>query len=169
MNSKPCTKCEVPQVLTEFYPRKSTKDGLAYWCKSCARDYRKENIVSINESASVYRTENREEINSRGRKYRSENPDKTAECLQKHRSKNRDSINKKAKLYQADNPNKMKARQLLSTAIKAGSIIRGLCSCGSTKPTDGHHEDYSKPLEVEWLCRPCHRQWHIAHGPGLNG
>jgi hypothetical protein len=32
------------------------------------------------------------------------------------------------------------------------------CSaCGVECKPQGHHPDYSKPLEVVWLCRPCHR------------
>ena len=32
--------------------------------------------------------------------------------------------------------------------------------CGSDKSVDAHHEDYTKPLEVDWLCRKCHIQLH---------
>lgn len=45
-------------------------------------------------------------------------------------------------------------------AIKAGRLTRQPCEqCGAT-PTDGHHDDYSRPLDVRWLCRRHHRQLH---------
>ena len=34
-------------------------------------------------------------------------------------------------------------------------------SCGADK-TEMHHADYSKPLAVKWLCRPCHMALHRA-------
>ena len=30
--------------------------------------------------------------------------------------------------------------------------------------TDAHHCDYERPLDVRWLCRRCHRAFHVAEG-----
>lgn len=60
------------------------------------------------------------------------------------------------------NPAKKQAYNLLSRAVKAGRITRPTnCErCGNESRLQGHHEDHSKPLEVEWLCDPCHKQLH---------
>jgi len=56
---------------------------------------------------------------------------------------------------------KIKARQQVSDAVRKGKLMRGSCTvCGSYKNIDGHHEDYSKPLDIVWLCKPCHKARH---------
>lgn len=53
-------------------------------------------------------------------------------------------------------------------AIRDGRLKKGACeNCGSVRVL-AHHDDYLKPLQVRWLCQPCHVRWHIAHGPGLH-
>lgn len=37
--------------------------------------------------------------------------------------------------------------------------------CGQEGPTQKHHEDYSKPLEVVCLCRACHGIRHRKKNP----
>lgn len=47
---------------------------------------------------------------------------------------------------------KKNARKYVYRAIKSGKMKRGpCCVCGAEK-TQAHHDDYSKPLEVRWLC-----------------
>ena len=52
------------------------------------------------------------------------------------------------------------ARAYLHTYVKRGKVKRKPCQvCGSVF-AHAHHEDYSKPLEVEWLCKKHHLQLH---------
>lgn len=62
---------------------------------------------------------------------------------------------KMMKLY----PEKWRARQLLRYAVKIGQIKKMSCACGK-KETEGHHPDYSKPLEIVWLCVKHHHELH---------
>lgn len=62
------------------------------------------------------------------------------------------------------------ARNKLNQAVKAGHVVRGNCSsCGTDKDVEGHHHDYGQPLDVEWLCRPCHKKVHLADFNKLGG
>lgn len=60
-------------------------------------------------------------------------------------------------------PEKQKARQKLNYAVKTGKIIKPQnCSfCNKGGRIEADHEDYSKPLEVTWLCTPCHAKKKI--------
>ena len=62
------------------------------------------------------------------------------------------------KLY----PEKAKARQAVTNAVRDGRLTRPeTCSlCWNKGIIEGHHPDYSKPLDVEWLCKPCHKAVH---------
>ncbi len=55
---------------------------------------------------------------------------------------------------------KRRAHQRVLYAVKTGRLEKRPCeSCGNPK-SQGHHEDYSKPLEVRWLCAVCHKKEH---------
>lgn len=64
--------------------------------------------------------------------------------------------------YYAKPENKVKAlaRGKLKYAIKTGKVARGVCERCGAQDTHGHHHDYSKPLDVIWLCAPCHGLEH---------
>ena len=53
------------------------------------------------------------------------------------------------------------ARRLARNALRKGTLIRQPCEvCQTTIGVDAHHNDYSKPLDVRWLCRSHHAAWH---------
>jgi hypothetical protein len=65
--------------------------------------------------------------------------------------------------WQSLNQTKRKAHISVNNAVRDGVLEKPLACqvCGSTeRRIHGHHEDYSKPLEVIWVCPPCHREFH---------
>lgn len=52
------------------------------------------------------------------------------------------------------------AYNIIRSAFENGALVRGPCEvCGGPR-TDAHHDDYSKPLEVRFLCRKHHGEAH---------
>lgn len=55
---------------------------------------------------------------------------------------------------------KQRAKKILGKAIRYGRIKREPCIvCGNPK-SEGHHENYRKPLDVIWLCHKHHMLRH---------
>ena len=57
---------------------------------------------------------------------------------------------------------KVEARRILNYAVSSGRLAKPThCDrCGryieNPRHLQGHHDDYSKPLEVDWFCTRCH-------------
>jgi hypothetical protein len=96
-----------------------------------------------------YKLLHREEIRARGKRYR----EKHAEKVRAYR---------KAYDQSQSGAEKRKAQSVFLWAVEIGAIIRpDKCSkCGVRCKPHGHHEDYTKPLEVVWLCASCHQRRH---------
>lgn len=110
-------------------------------------------------------------------KYTDKNKDKRKFYHDKYYCKNYEKIIKRTSAYHKTvrgkeaskrnaitqkilNPEKIKARRLLRSAIEKGIIIREKCEhCGLDK-VHGHHDDYTKPLKVRWLCIKHHAEYH---------
>ena len=74
----------------------------------------------------------------------------------------KESRRKSAKRYYKKHPHKVLAQGKVHHAVSIGELERPyFCeSCGLFADIEGHHPDYSKPLEVDWLCVPCHVKEH---------
>ena len=86
-----------------------------------------------------------------------------AEKCKRWRQANKDRVREyKTNVERASD--KHLARRALHGAIKSGELCRPdhCSSCKGTHrlPIEAHHADYSRPLEVEWLCRDCHQYAH---------
>ena len=131
---KTCNKCESPKSIGEFY--KSTNGGTFSECKRCF-------------------------ITSR-RGYRAHYAIKNSEKLKEKRKKSYDK--EKAKMWQRswrkrNGLGKQKVRNKVILALEKGILVKTGCQYPNGNcegRIEGHHWDYSKPLEVVWLCRKHH-------------
>lgn len=87
---------------------------------------------------------------------------RTAE-KQKQKSINRVASGKSAECSRrmnAKHPEKISARKKAQEAVLSGKLIKEPCRDCSAEKVEGHHPDYSKPLEVIWLCKTHHSFIH---------
>ena len=65
---------------------------------------------------------------------------------------------KATRRQRAISPEKYKARTAVGNAVRDGRLAKMPCEvCGISK-VQAHHDDYSKPLDVRWLCQRHHRE-----------
>lgn len=83
-------------------------------------------------------------------------------CLPCTKASHRRRYHETAAAYdRARDPSKIRARKAVQHAVDAGRLTRCPCEvCGSTARVHAHHDDYSKPLDVMWLCVTHHRERH---------
>ena len=60
---------------------------------------------------------------------------------------------------------KLVCRMRFNAAVSSGRIRRQPCVVCGLSPAEGHHSDYTKPFEVEFLCRKHHMERHLNGCP----
>lgn len=141
---KQCTKCGAVRDGSEFYSRGAQ-------CKVCIR-------AAVNARRLLLEATNPEWVEREAARHR-EKSRRYRHNGRVHNDKTR-VLEAKRRWY-AENRFKKKANSAVRKAIKAGTITPQPCEvCGAQK-VDAHHEDYSKPLDVHWLCRRHHAERHL--------
>ncbi len=134
MDKKRCFKCGAEKLRSEFYAHPQMGDGLLGKCKECTK---KDSMSRYNQKLDLI---------IKYEKMRTATPERKEK--------------RKAYLKKRD-PVKLKALAKMHYALKTGRISKKQCEkCGSTTMVEGHHTDYSKPLDVVWLCRTHHKEAH---------
>ena len=133
---KVCFKCKSVKPILDFYKHPKMADGHVNKCKECNKN---DVTKNRNDNLEVVRAYDRE---------RGKNPDRIKANTEVTR------------IWRAEDTRRQKAHNLVGKAIRSGKLVReSCCWCGESK-TVAHHEDYDKPLDVMWLCQPCHKQRH---------
>lgn len=114
-------------------------------------------LEQIKARERAYRLANKEKISERGRAYL-QRPGVRAH---QQRPEVRGKRYEKQKRYVNRYPDKRWAHKKVQAAIRRGLLIRQPCNVCGNPQSHAHHEDYAKPLDVIWLCSPCHVQLHV--------
>lgn len=148
---KRCFKCNETKPLDEFYAHPDMADGHLNKCKICNRQDTAERVQRMKKDPSWVEQE----------------LDRCREKMRKARAKGKylktDPDQKRVyfQRYRQNDPVRAKAHDMLGNAVRDGKVIPEPCEvCGRTD-VQGHHEDYSKPLDVIWLCPPHHAARHV--------
>lgn len=136
---KVCIKCRQEFAFDRFYRNSGMKDGRSNKCKECTK-------VDVRENRAKKIAYYRDYDKARGSR-------KTLSQIREYRMKN---------------PDAYRAHNAVNNAIRDGKLKKKTeCErCGSAGHIQGHHDDYSRPLDVMWLCAACHTQRHLELGWG---
>lgn len=69
------------------------------------------------------------------------------------------------KRYYEKNRAKCLAEHRVNNWIKRGYIKKQPCEICGAEPAHAHHDDYTRPLLVRWLCPVHHSEWHHKNTP----
>ena len=148
---KQCFKCTRSLPLSEFYEHPMMADGHLGKCKDCTK---KDTAARVAEKMKdprwVEQEMERHRIKQQLRRLSGRDkklsPEKKREVQKRHREK-----------Y----PDRASARAAVSQATRKKTIIREPCVVCGASNSQAHHDDYSKPLEVMWLCPAHHAARHV--------
>ena len=147
--TKPCICCRKELPISAYYRHPRMADGHLNKCKACVIAYQAKRLaarVATLEGRMAERDRGREKYHRLYRgKPRNEGPRR--EAMRRYRAR-------------ATALGKTKARSATARAIRNCELTRLPCRDCGNKRSEAHHPDYTKPLEVIWLCRRCHAKVH---------
>ena len=147
--SKICFKCGIKKQISEYYCHDRMADGHLNKCKDCTKKDVHERFKKDPEKLRAY-----------DRK-RANEPHRLAARKEYAETDQGRLATKKAKT-KWDRENRFKKNAHLKTqrVLKKGILIKTACEVCGHDDVEGHHPDYSKPLQVMWLCSKHPADWH---------
>ena len=145
-----CKSCEGLFPASAFYVSNLSR------CKECVKAG-----VRSNRSANIDYYRSYDRMRYREEPHRKENSRRCADSDVGKAAKARATAKNKIA-----EPHKWVARHAVNNAIRDGKLQRGSSCffCGAEEKLQAHHHDYSRPLDVFWLCPPCHGKLHTING-----
>ncbi|WP_428383575.1 hypothetical protein [Nevskia ramosa] len=149
MNTKTCFRCLLLKPLDDFYRHPQMADGHLNKCKECTKqDVRSNRVVNI-EHYRVYDARRNIRLDRVQMRANYQKTEKGAASVLLAQSG-----------YVKRHPEKRAAHIQLGKAVRDGSVIPQPCQVCGAGNAHGHHENYSRPLDVWWLCPKHHAERH---------
>lgn len=147
--TKVCRSCKRGLLFSLFSPCKKGIFGLHSQCKECRNAYRKQ-----------YRRSNSEKVREIQRRYNKTHHEEIREKMKRWIAANPSHYTEHSRKFRKRHPERNRVYQATWNAISRGKLKRpAQCeACGQLGKVQAHHWDYSRPLDVQWLCMPCHRK-----------
>lgn len=171
MTMKTCKKCQVQKPFSEYYKHPKTADGYDGKCKECAKSMVK---AARENNAEHYKAFDRSRANRPDRvaarvAYSKTDAGKAAHARasKKYTSRHPDRVAASHRAYIEEHPERRAAHVALGNAVRDGRVVPWpVCAVPECCRTDAqaHHPDYSRPLDVVWLCPSHHKQAHALTG-----
>lgn len=152
LSARICRVCESEKSDEDFYW------SSRYKCKECIKQSVRENRAA---NADRYKAYDRQRANR---------PDRVAARLAYQQTEAfRQSHVTATRKWDANNPQRRRAQWAVSNAVRDGKLQKLPCFCCGEQEVEGHHPDYSRPLDVVWLCVRHHNELHAEHEARLRG
>ena len=123
---------------------------------------RRKCVMAICQSCGLEFSAVEKEVRRGGGKFCSRNCQRSYQARKNSENRRVDitRAERKERWVKSVSPEVISAHKAVESAISRGALVRCPCEiCGATR-VDAHHDDYSKPLNVRWLCRGHHLRHH---------
>lgn len=108
-------------------------------------------------SKAIWARTHPEKVADIKRRWAERNRERRAQIAREWDKRHPDKKKQASDNWRKRNPEKTRAYKVVSNALQAKRLVRGPCEvCGAK--AHAHFDDYSKPLEVRWLCNEHSRQ-----------
>jgi hypothetical protein len=131
---KLCKWCDTKRAVEDFYKHPMMASGRLNKCRFCCTTSQRKNYRDKWGEKQEYE------------KIRGQTPHRKRKVLEYQRTR------------RSKYPEKDKARRTVAYYVRTGKLIKAPCRICGDRKSEAHHADYSKPLEVDWLCHFHHRQ-----------
>jgi hypothetical protein len=137
---KTCAACGISKPLDDFHRIRKGDDARVSNCRACANEKLRQRRLADPEGNRAYHLAYR-----RAWRANAANAARETEHARAWRTKNAD---------------RYAAHMAVAVAKQQGKLQAKPCEVCGNERADAHHDDYSRPLDVMWLCRLHHAERH---------